>query len=134
MLNCPFASDFDSAASWTVNYHGVPHDDARNVDGVWWFRSPVERNIQRFPLQDHVVPLFENPTVFTQKNGTQRLQCEERERLVRLYLNAINRHAEISKTVPLVNNQRWRLATEASRAECGDALYDLNAHCKEHGC
>jgi hypothetical protein len=28
--------------------------------------------------------------------------CEERERLVAIYLAAINRHAEASKTVPLV--------------------------------
>jgi hypothetical protein len=50
------------------------------------------------------------------------------------YLAAINRHAEVSKTVPLVNTQRWRLATEGSRAECGDALFELNVHRKEHGC
>jgi hypothetical protein len=134
VLNCPFVSDFDSAASWSVNYRGVAYDDARKVDGVWWFRSPVERNIQRFLLQDHVVPLFENPTIFTRSNDPQSLPCEERERLVFLYLAAINRHAELSKAVPLVNTHGWRLATEGSRADCADALYELDKHRKERGC
>lgn len=127
-------SDFESATSWSVTYQGVPYDDARNIDGVWMFRSPVERNIQRFLLQDRVVPLLENPTISIPSNGAQSLPCQERERLVLVYLAAINRHAELSKTVPLMNNQQWRLATEGSRAECGDALYELNQHRKEHGC
>ena len=134
MLNRPFVSVFDSAVSWTVNYRGVPHDDARKVDEVWWYRSPVERTIQRFLLQALVVPLFENPTIVIRRNSNQSLPCEEREKLVSLYLAAINRHAEISQTVPVVNTQRWRLATEGSRVECSDALYELVAHCKEHGC
>lgn len=125
-------SDFESAPSWSVTYQGIPYDDARKVDEVWWFRSPVERNIQRFLLQDRVVPLFENPTI--QGNGAQSSPCKEGERLLLVYLDAINRHAELSKSVPLMNNQQWRLATEGSRAECGDALYELNRHRKEHGC
>ena len=104
------------------------------MDGVWWYRSLIERTTQRFPLQNRVVPLLENPTIPIARNGTQSLPCEEREKLVSLYLAAINRHAEISKTVPVVNAPRWRLATEGSRAECSDALYELVAHCKEHGC
>jgi hypothetical protein len=131
LLNSLIVSDFDFAASWSVNYQGVPYDDARKVDGVWLYRSLVERTIQRFPLQDRVVPLFENPTVPIRGDG---LICEERERLVQLYLAAINRHSELSKTVPLVNTQQWRLATEGSRAECSDALYEVNQHRKEHGC
>jgi hypothetical protein len=131
LLNSLIVSDFDFAASWSVNYQGVPYDDARKVDGVWLYRSLVERTIQRFPLQDRVVPLFENPTVPIRGDG---LICEERERLVQLYLAAINRHSELSKTVPLVNTQPWRLATEGSRAECSDALYEVNQHRKEHGC
>jgi hypothetical protein len=123
--------DFESATSWSVTYQGIPYDDARKVDGVWLYRSLVERTIQRFPLQDRVVPLFENPTVPIRGDG---LICEERERLVQLYLAAINRHSELSKTVPLVNTQQWRLATEGSRAECSDALYEVNQHRKEHGC
>lgn len=127
-------SDFESAPSWSVNYQGIAYDDARNVDGVWMFRSPVERNVQRFLLQDHVVPLFENPTISIPSNGAQSLPCEARERLILVYLAAINRHAELSKTVPLKNNQQRRLATEGSRAECEDAMYELNQHRKEHGC
>jgi hypothetical protein len=54
--------DFESATSWTVNYCGVPYNDAREMDGVWWYRSPVgDRKILRFLLQEHVVPLVENP-------------------------------------------------------------------------
>jgi hypothetical protein len=64
LLNCPFVSDFESAASWSVNYNGMPYDDARKVDGVWWYRSQVgNRKILRFLLQDRIVPLFENPTL-----------------------------------------------------------------------
>jgi hypothetical protein len=54
-------SHFESANSWSVNYFGVPYDDARKVDGVWWYRSFVDGKILRFPLQDRIVPLFENP-------------------------------------------------------------------------
>ena len=56
----PIMSDFESANSWSVNYFGVPYDDARKVDGVWWYRSFVDGKILRFPLQDRTVPLFEN--------------------------------------------------------------------------
>lgn len=57
-----FILNFESAASWSVSYDGVPYDDARNVDGVWWYRSIVgDRNLLRFPSQDRVVPLYENP-------------------------------------------------------------------------
>jgi hypothetical protein len=53
---------FESATSWSVNYGGVPYDDARKIDGAWWYRSPIgDRNILRFPLQNRVTPLFENP-------------------------------------------------------------------------
>ena len=65
--------DFESAASWSVNYHGMPYDDARKVDGGWWYRSQVgDREILRFLWQDRVVPLFENPTVFIVNNGVAR--------------------------------------------------------------
>jgi hypothetical protein len=70
----------------------------------------------------------------TETTTASSFPCEERERLVLLYLASINRHAELSKTAPRVNTQRWRLATEGSRAECSDALYDLSEHRKEHGC
>jgi hypothetical protein len=57
-------SDFESAASWSVNYNGMPYDDARQIDGVWWYRSQVgNRKILCFLLQDRIVPLFENPTL-----------------------------------------------------------------------
>jgi hypothetical protein len=71
-----FVLDFESAPSWSVNYNGKPYADARKLDGVWWFRSPIgDRNILRFPIQDHVVPLFENPTVRIERapQGTRLL-------------------------------------------------------------
>ena len=54
-------SNFESATSWSVNYDGVPYDDARQVDGIWWFRSFLDGKIRRFLSQDRVVLLFENP-------------------------------------------------------------------------
>lgn len=54
--------NFEFAASSSVNYDGMPYDDAWKVDGVWWYRSQVgDREPLRFHLQDRVVPLFENP-------------------------------------------------------------------------
>jgi hypothetical protein len=54
--------DFESAASWSVNYNGVPYDDARKLEGVWWYRSFIDRKIKRFAFQDRIVSLFGNPT------------------------------------------------------------------------
>jgi hypothetical protein len=60
--------------------------------------------------------------------------CEERERLVAIYLAAIDKHTTASKKVPLVNTEAWRRATEGTREHCSDALADLNTHRREHGC
>jgi hypothetical protein len=51
---------FTSSPSWSVVYRGVPYDDARLIDDIWWY-SPIAGDILRFPVQDHVTPLFENP-------------------------------------------------------------------------
>jgi hypothetical protein len=60
--------------------------------------------------------------------------CEERERLLAIYLAAIDQHTAASKTVPLVNSEAWRKATEGTREECTSALANLNDHRREHGC
>jgi hypothetical protein len=52
---------FASLPSWSVSYRGVPYHDARLIDGVWWYNPIVGDSILRFPMQDHVTPLFENP-------------------------------------------------------------------------
>jgi hypothetical protein len=52
---------FTSLPSWSVSYRGVPYDDARLIDGVWWYSPIAGASILRFPIQDHVTPLFENP-------------------------------------------------------------------------
>jgi hypothetical protein len=52
---------FTSLPSWSVSYRGVPYDDARLIDGIWWYSPIVGDSILRFPIQNHVRPLFENP-------------------------------------------------------------------------
>ncbi len=52
---------FDSVPSWSVEYNGFAHDDARNVDGLWYFRHPIDGKIRQFVFQNRVVPLYRNP-------------------------------------------------------------------------
>lgn len=46
--------------SWSVEYCGIPYDDARQVDGMWYYRHLVTREFRRFAVQEHVIPLFRN--------------------------------------------------------------------------
>ena len=55
--------EFTSLPSWSVSYRGVPYDDARLIEGIWWYSPIVGDSILRFPMQHHVTPLFENPPV-----------------------------------------------------------------------
>jgi|HubBroStandDraft_6_1064221.scaffolds.fasta_scaffold371884_2 hypothetical protein len=55
---------FASLPSWSVSYRGVPYDDARLIDGIWWYSPIVGDGILRFPFQNHVTPLFENPKAY----------------------------------------------------------------------
>jgi hypothetical protein len=50
-----------TSPSWSVEYRGDAYDDARSVDGVWYFRDLLTYEYETFPLQSGVVPLFENP-------------------------------------------------------------------------
>ena len=52
--------EFDSVESWSVVYCGVPYDNARKIDDVWYYRDPATRAILRFALQDCVMPLQRN--------------------------------------------------------------------------
>jgi hypothetical protein len=52
--------DFDSAESWSVSYRALVYDDARKIDGVWYYRHPATGAILRFVFQDRVVPLGKN--------------------------------------------------------------------------
>lgn len=53
---------FLALSSWSVNYNGVPFDDARHgEDGIWFYRDIITHEILRFPMQDHVVEICENP-------------------------------------------------------------------------
>jgi hypothetical protein len=49
------------SVSWSVEYEGDAYDDARSVDGIWYFRDLLTYEYETFPLQSGVVPLFENP-------------------------------------------------------------------------
>jgi hypothetical protein len=60
--------------------------------------------------------------------------CEERDRLMRLYLDAVHRLNEVSQTAADPENEKWREATEQMRVACAAVLADLTAHRKEHGC
>ena len=51
----------DKAESWSVQYQGTPYDDARQVDGLWYFRDIVSREYREFPSQNHVIPQSKNP-------------------------------------------------------------------------
>ena len=51
----------DKAESWSVQYQGTPYDDARQVDGRWYFRDIVSREYREFASQNHVIPQAKNP-------------------------------------------------------------------------
>jgi hypothetical protein len=54
--------EFEAEESWSVEYDGVAYDDARKIDGTWYYRHPATRAIRRFAFQDQVVPLRKNQT------------------------------------------------------------------------
>jgi hypothetical protein len=51
----------DQAESWSVQYQGTPYDDARQVDGRWYYRDIVSREYREFASQNHVIPRSKNP-------------------------------------------------------------------------
>ena len=52
--------EFDAAESWSVEYIGVPYDDAREIADVWYYRDAATGEIRRFAWQDRLVPLAKN--------------------------------------------------------------------------
>jgi hypothetical protein len=50
----------DKAESWSVQYQGTAYDDARQVDGRWYYRDIVSREYREFRSQNHVITLFKN--------------------------------------------------------------------------
>lgn len=59
-LDEPMLHKFDSVPSWSVECGEFTYDDARQIDGVWYYRHEATREIRRFEYQQHVVPLFKN--------------------------------------------------------------------------
>jgi hypothetical protein len=51
----------DEAESWSVQYQGTPYDDARQVDGRWYYRDIVSHEYREFTFQDQVKPVSKNP-------------------------------------------------------------------------
>jgi hypothetical protein len=60
--------------------------------------------------------------------------CEQRDRLMRLYLDAVRKLNELRQTVPNPGNEKRREATEEMKDACRAVLADLAAHRKGHGC
>ncbi len=62
--------------SWSVEYSGIPYDDARQVDGIWYYRHFVTREFLPFALPDRVVPLFRNgnatPSALRRQDGASK--------------------------------------------------------------
>jgi hypothetical protein len=50
----------DKAESWSVQYQGIPYDDARQVEGRWYYRDLLTHEYKEFHSQGHVAPLFKN--------------------------------------------------------------------------
>lgn len=66
------------------------------------------------------------------------VECEERERLTKILLDAVAKYDEVQKGPPEPRGVGWRKewykATNKARLMCRKALEDLNRHTAEHGC
>jgi hypothetical protein len=51
-----------AAQSWSVEYMGDAFDDARMVDGRWYYRNIIAKDFQPFHFQKRVIPLHKNPS------------------------------------------------------------------------
>jgi hypothetical protein len=49
-----------TAESWSVEYRGVAFDEARKVDGTWYYNNLVSGEYRIFFDQSKVLPLFKN--------------------------------------------------------------------------
>ena len=61
------------------------------------------------------------------------IQCEERDRLTRAYLDAAGKVQESGRGID-AKSPEWKMATSQARAVSKAALETLNRHRKEHGC
>jgi hypothetical protein len=60
----PDQNTIAAAASWSVEYAGIPYDDARRVGGVWFHWNFLTNGVyRRFAFQNRVVPLSRNESV-----------------------------------------------------------------------
>jgi hypothetical protein len=60
--------------------------------------------------------------------------CQERERLTRVYRNALRRSTEADRAFTQTNSEAWWEVTRMMQEDCEAALAALDAHQKEHGC
>jgi len=60
--------------------------------------------------------------------------CRARERLITAYMSAIVDASEAGSAIADMKSEAWREATNETREACRNALEDLNAHRREHGC
>ena len=61
MIDDSLRQRIKKAESWSVEYRGTPYDDARQVDGRWYYRDLLNRKYREFASQHDVVPLSKNP-------------------------------------------------------------------------
>jgi hypothetical protein len=62
------------------------------------------------------------------------MPCEERDRLLAIYLAALVENAVAGRTIGNVRSEAWREATKETRRARDEALNALNRHTAEHGC
>jgi hypothetical protein len=60
MLDDRIRWQIDKADSWSVEYRGTPYDDARQVDGRWYYRDLLTLEYREFASQHDVVALSKN--------------------------------------------------------------------------
>lgn len=65
---------------------------------------------------------------------TPLVGCEERQRLILIYLDATEAHRKASESVDGVQSPVWLEATKETRQACERALAALKLHIREHGC
>jgi len=61
------------------------------------------------------------------------IPCAERERLTRVYHDAVAKIANAGTGIPHMTS-KWKEATGAARQASRAALEELKQHKKEHGC
>jgi hypothetical protein len=62
------------------------------------------------------------------------MPCEERARLLAIYLAAVVENALAGRTIGNIRSEAWRGATRETRRARDEALKELDRHTAEHGC